>query len=598
VFLVFSSFIYRRVPDLSDEDYQNQITYLMNLFSHSISFVKANKILDSFNVLTFFKNQQDYQEFLLYIKSQKYWIDLSEERNREWGDIQTPLHLVDIIYQILLQLEFTPNIIIEPTFGDGNFILFTDSYFPKIELIYGIEISKIHKWNFIISLLIKLSDKTKLKNKLKYMLYTEDFFKHDFSDIEKISNSAELLIIGNPPWITVSELSSLNSKNIPMKFNKKQFRGIESITGKSNFDISESIIVQLINLFSEKKGKIALLCKNIVINNILKDLLRTQYKIGNIVSYSLDLQKEFGKKCDASLLILDLNSRENYGICEVRDIYYPNNLIKKIGWFENKFVSNIEKYTKTNFLDGKSSFIWRQGIKHDCSKVLELKHNEEGKLFNKLGESVEVEEELIYPLMKSSDLREFNINSTNRRILLTQMALNQDTLSIEMNFPKAWKYLQNHSQYFNRRKSIVYKNNLPFSIFGVGKYAFSPFKVAISGMYKKPKFAFINEIDNKPVIFDDTCYYLSFNSYKEAVFTCSILNSRICLDFLDSITFIDSKRPYTKEVLMRINLQELSNQLNFTDLKKIWNQHCFNNRKNLSEKDYYPFKNKVVKMKD
>ena len=70
--------------------------------------------------------------------------------------------------------------------------------------------------------------------------------------------------------------------------------------------------------------------------------------------------------------------------------------------------------------------------------------------------------------------------------------------------------------------------------------------LAVAGLYKTPFFALIKPIMNKPVIFDDTCYYLSFNSFNEALFIASALNSNSAREFFESIVFQDAKRPFTK----------------------------------------------------
>ena len=57
---------------------------------------------------------------------------------------------------------------------------------------------------------------------------------------------------------------------------------------------------------------------------------------------------------------------------------------------------------------------------------------------------------------------------------------------------------------------------------------------------------------------DDTCYLLGFDSLGKAVVALGLLNSQPAQDFLKSIVFPDAKRPYTKDVLMRINLQKLA----------------------------------------
>lgn len=68
---------------------------------------------------------------------------------------------------------------------------------------------------------------------------------------------------------------------------------------------------------------------------------------------------------------------------------------------------------------------------------------------------------------------------------------------------------------------------------------------------------------DKPIMLDDTCYFLSFNDEKKAMITTIILNSEVIKRFLLSITNINSKRPYTKKVLSRIDLEKAKKILGF-----------------------------------
>ena len=73
----------------------------------------------------------------------------------------------------------------------------------------------------------------------------------------------------------------------------------------------------------------------------------------------------------------------------------------------DSFVSDCNLYKSVVRFDGKSAFIWRSGIKHDCSPILELTIKD-GVYYNGLGEIVDIEDDLIYPLLKSSDVHKLN----------------------------------------------------------------------------------------------------------------------------------------------------------------------------------------------
>jgi len=90
--------------------------------------------------------------------------------------------------------------------------------------------------------------------------------------------------------------------------------------------------------------------------------------------------------------------------------------------------------------------------------------------------------------------------------------------------------------------------------------------VAISGLYKTFHFTLVLPQENKPVMLDDTCYFIGFDKIEYAVYALILLNSEPTMRFLQSITFQDAKRTFTKDVLMRIDLLSLAKNIQQTFL--------------------------------
>jgi hypothetical protein len=86
-------------------------------------------------------------------------------------------------------------------------------------------------------------------------------------------------------------------------------------------------------------------------------------------------------------------------------------------------------------------------------------------------------------------------------------------------------------------------------------------------MYKTTKFSLVVPFNNKPLMLDDTCYFVGYDSLIEAEITRYLLNTEICQSFINSISFDDAKRKITKELLMRINLKELIDKTELTKLQ-------------------------------
>jgi len=60
---------------------------------------------------------------------------------------------------------------------------------------------------------------------------------------------------------------------------------------------------------------------------------------------------------------------------------------------------------------------------------------------------------------------------------------------------------------------------------------------------------------------------LGFDRFEFAVYSLILLNSEMTMQFLQSITFADAKRTFTKDVLMRIDLLELAQTLDKSELQ-------------------------------
>src|SRR3990172_4656977 len=143
-------------------------------------------------------------------------------------------------------------------------------------------------------------------------------------------------------------------------------------------------------------------------------------------------------------------------------------------------------------------------------------------------------------------------------MLVPQRKIYDDTNPIRRIAPKTWEYLQNSEEWFDKRASSIYKDKCRFSIFGVGEYSFAPWKVAVSGFYKRLIFKLISEYEGKPVVVDDTIYFIPFWSEAEAQFVCELLNSVPSRQFFESMVFWSEKRPITIELLRRLDLCALS----------------------------------------
>lgn len=508
-----------------------------------------------------------------FFPSEDRFLSLKEELNKpegfymaedrgEYGDFQTNMPLTKAVTQVLLKKNIVPDVVIEPTCGKGNFILAALQSFPSVKRVIGIEIYEPYVWQCKFNILDYFLSHPDA-NKPSIQIHRFNVFGFDFLELKKQIQDSNILIIGNPPWVTNSMLGALESDNLPQKSNFKKKRGLDAITGKGNFDIAEYIVVSLIRLFEKCNGWLSLLVKNSVIKNIVYEQHNNHFWISDIEEMNIDSKKEFDVSVEASLLFCQFGKHSSQQ-CQVTD-FYSGSIINKFGWKESFFYSDINADGLFGNIDGKCQLEWRQGIKHDCSKVMELEQNGSG-YRNKLNENVDLEEDLVYGLLKSSDLKTIVAVRPKKFTIVTQQRIGQNTDYIA-NYPCTYAYLRNHLDLFRNRKSTIYKGNPDFSIFGIGEYSFKPFKVAVSGLYKTFHFTLVLP-DKKPVMLDDTCYFLGFDDLISAVAIHTLLNSDVVESFLQSITFSDAKRMITKDALMRIDLRRVLDIVNSETIVK------------------------------
>lgn len=467
----------------------------------------------------------------------------------EFGDFQTPLPLARSVCARLKAEGVRADIVIEPTCGLGVFLLAAAECYPQAKL-RGFDINH----EYVATAAKRLSD---LGASHRSAVRQQDFFAHDW-DREMAGSHRAVLILGNLPWVTSQTVASINGNNVPAKENFQGLRGIAARTGKSNFDISEWMLIRLVNALRGKRATIAMLCKTGTARKLLRYGWQNDGRIASASLYQIDAKADFGASVDACLLVARLGEAGAAEAAFFESLRAPAP-VRRIGLAGQDLVADLATYRRLHHLEGLCPYQWRSGVKHDCASVMELQPDVHGVLRNKLGERVVIEPEYLYPLLKCSDLANGR-NVPERMVVVTQKRVGDDTSGIASQAPCAWKYLTSHNSRFTARKSSIYKEQTRFALFGIGDYTFAPWKVAVSGLHHHPRFTLVPPCKGKPVLFDDTCYFLPFSDAQEACLVADILNSEPSHALLKALMFDDAKRPITVELLQRLNLSAIAEE--------------------------------------
>ena len=463
---------------------------------------------------------------------------------QEFGDWQTPLDLAGAALALVARLTTAaPAVVVEPTCGEGTFLLAASRQFKAARLV-GYELKEGYAE----------AARTKLP-KSRATIHVADFFGVEW-ERELAALKEPILVTGNPPWVTNAILGSLGSRNLPEKRNFKGLSGIEALTGKSNFDVSEWMILRLLAALQRRRATVAVLCKTAVARRVIEFTATKGWNVRPGGLWRVDAMRHFRAAVDAVLFVCETGTAarktKGWPIYASLDASHP---VSTMAVVDGVLIADADSVARTAHLIGVCDPEWRSGLKHDCSRVMELKL-EEGHWRNGLGDRVCIEDEVVFPLLKSSDVAN-GVVSRSRAVIVPQRALGQDTASLKQRAPKAWEYLTAHREHLSARKSSIYRGQPAFAIFGVGPYSFTPWKVAISGLYKRCEFTLIGPHGGRPVMVDDTCYFLPFQSEANARKAWEGLRSPLAKDFFAGRIFWDAKRPVSKAILQRLDLHSL-----------------------------------------
>jgi hypothetical protein len=297
-----------------------------------------------------------------------------------------------------------------------------------------------------------------------------------------------------------------------------------------------------------------------VARKVLVHVWKNDIGLSDAEIHATDAASHFNAAVDACLLLCSLSPKSRERQCRVYRRLGDHQAATVIGYHDGELVADVSAYNRWKHLAGEGSYRWRSGVKHDCAAVMELR--KEGQQYrNGLGKLIDIEDEYVYPMLKSSEIASGRVLEPSRWMLVTQNAIGAETSMIAATAPRTWAYLEKHADSLDRRSSAIYRGRPRFAMFGVGDYTFAPWKVAISGFYKSVQFTVVGGYGGKPLILDDTCYFVPCRSEEEARYVAALLNSAPAREFFTATIFWDAKRPITIETLRRLDLAAVAIEL-------------------------------------
>jgi len=272
----------------------------------------------------------------------------------EFGDFQTPRSLAVAVCDTLRRRGVAARSVVEPTCGRGSFLRAAVAAFPECERFVGFEINPEYARS--------------ARAVPGATIHCVDFFEQDWPST--LSGLQEpVLVVGNPPWVTNSTVSAVGGVNLPPKSNSRRLRGLDAVTGKSNFDISEWMLTHLLESLSGREAVVAMLCKTTVARRVLLQAWRGNLQIAGATMHLIDAAEHFGASVDACLLVCALSPGASSDECAVYPSLDGSSTATVFAYRDGRLVADPDAYDTHIHLNGESPIRWRSGIKHDCARV-------------------------------------------------------------------------------------------------------------------------------------------------------------------------------------------------------------------------------------
>ncbi len=261
-------------------------------------------------------------------------------------------------------------------------------------------------------------------------------------------------VIGNPPYIRIQAMKEWAPTEV--EFYKKKYK----TASKGNYDIYVVFVEKGLKLLKELSGVLGFILPHKFMNaqygEPLRSLICSGRTLNRIIHFNhhqvfsgattytcLMFLQNYSKGFFEFLDVVDLENWKNSSRNEFTKI--DTSTLDNGEW---KFLSNSEKLifhkmvSQSKKLAEKTDRIF-QGFKTGADPVFILQNKGTGKYFSsKLGKIIEIEKELIRPLIKSGDIKRFSIREPVRSIIFPYKSGKLIPFNeIKKVFPKTARYL-------------------------------------------------------------------------------------------------------------------------------------------------------------
>ncbi|MEW6419296.1 MAG: N-6 DNA methylase [Nitrospirota bacterium] len=396
-------------------------------------------------------------------------------------------------------------------------------------------------------------------------------------------------IAGNPPWVnweSLPEQYRLETKPLWIKYGLFPHGGMDTILGKGKKDISMIMTYVAIDKYLKKSGKLGFVItqsifktsgagqgfrkfqigdKGLPIQVIHVDDMvklnpfegasnRTSVVIlqkGRPTKYPMPSYLYWKKTVKGKSVAIDSELEDVLSITERRQLVAEpinaNDITSSWITGKPKALKAIRKIL------GQSDYEAREGVNSGGANAvywveIVTKRPDELVVISNITERIKrkiesiqstIEPDLLYPLLRGRDVKRWKVDAS-AYIIMTQDPIRRRGIEedvMKTRYPKTYLYLKKFEnvlrersvfkRYFTRKSkdNRIIETGAFYSMFGVGNYTFSPYKVVWREVSHTIDAAVTEKKNNKPTIPDHTLVAVDCVSLEEAHYICALLNS-------------------------------------------------------------------------
>jgi hypothetical protein len=393
-------------------------------------------------------------------------------------------------------------------------------------------------------------------------------------------------IVGNPPWVNWEALPAEyreKTKQLWTEHGLFQHQGYDALLGKSKDDLSILITYVVLERYLRRGGTLAFIITQSIFQTTGAGRGFRSFQLGDgtpiqvLQVEDLSCIKPFsGAKNRTAMVLLRKGMRTCYPVPYIywqRQPGFPapreHDSLIKVKRQTQRLALVAKPYLPTDNaspwltitpgvlpviekLQGKSYYQAREGVNtggangvfyfevlargKDGKKLL-VRNITSGNKRSVPAQEAWLESDLIYPVLRGRNISPWR-GVPEEWILLTHQegkklqAIPPEELASD--YPNTFAYLESFAPIlYQRRTQVVRKlmeKGFYYSLFGIGDYTFTPFKVVWHRIGTKIKAAVVGSLDVMPpqqglIIPNDSTVFVPFTQAEEAYYFCALLNS-------------------------------------------------------------------------